>query len=158
MDHLVRIAHHATAKGSGRILTIGLGSCVAITLYEPLSKVGGMAHVLLPDPSVARDNQNLAKFATTAVPLLLSEMRARGMRATPFARLAGGASLFGNLLGSAQGQMGTRNVAAARAALREAGIGVRAEETGGEGGRSVVLEVESGRFIVRSMRGGEREL
>lgn len=158
MDHLVRIAHHATAKGAGRIITIGLGSCVAITLYEPRTKVGGMAHVLLPDSSIARESSNHAKFATTAVPLLLDEMRALGMRGTPFARLAGGASLFGNLLGSGQGQIGTRNVVAARSALLAAGVEIRAEETGGEGGRSVVLEIETGRFIVRSMRGGEREL
>jgi chemotaxis protein CheD len=157
-DHHVRIAHHAVARGSGRLVTIGLGSCVAIALHEPRSRVSGLAHVLLPDPSVARDTSNPARFASTAVPLLVDDMRALGAKGAITAKLAGGASLFGTMLASGGQQMGARNIAAARAALATAGIPLLAEETGGTAGRSVVLDVQSGELMVRSVRGGERVL
>lgn len=157
-DHHVRIAHHAVARWDGRLITIGLGSCVAIALHDALNRVAGLAHVLLPDPSVARDASNPARFATTAVPLLLAEMRAVGARGAIAGKLAGGAALFGNLLGTGGAQMGARNVAAARAALERAGIRVIAEDTGGANGRSVSLDVRSGAFTVRSVRGEERAI
>ncbi len=157
-DQHVRIAHHAVARGSGRLVTIGLGSCVAIALHEPRSRIAGLAHVLLPDPSVARDTTNPARFASTAVPMLVEEMRALGARGAIQAKLAGGAALFGTMLATAGGQMGARNIAAARAALAHAGIPLLAEETGGTAGRSVVMDVQSGEVTVRSVRGGERVL
>jgi chemotaxis protein CheD len=156
--HHVRIAHHAVARWDGRLITIGLGSCVAIALHDAAHRVAGLAHVLLPDPSVARDASNPARFATTAVPLLLDEMRAVGARGAITGKLAGGAALFGTLLGAGGAQMGARNVAAARAALVRAGIRLVAEDTGGASGRSVSLDVSSGQFSVRSVRGEERVL
>jgi chemotaxis protein CheD len=157
-DQHVRIAQHAVARGSGRLVTIGLGSCVAIALHDARFRVAGLAHVLLPDPSVARDASNPARFAATAVPLLLAEMRALGAAGTFAAKLAGGAALFGTMLGGAERQMGARNIAAARTALAAAGIPIVAEEVGGNAGRSVVLDVNSGALTVRSVRGGERVL
>lgn len=157
-DHHVRIAHFAVSRGSGRLMAVGLGSCVAITLYDAAQRVGGLAHVLLPDPSVARDASNPARFASEAVPLLLDAMRAQGGRPPFIARLAGGAALFGTLLGSSAGQMGDRNVRAARAALDRAGVRLAAEETGGDAGRSVTLDVATGELTVRGVRGGVRVL
>lgn len=156
--HHVRIAHHAVARWDGRLITIGLGSCVAIALHDAAHRVAGLAHVLLPDPSVARDPTNAARFASTAVPMLVEEMRAAGGRGAIVGKLAGGAALFGNLLGSGGAQMGARNIAAARAALGKAGIRIVAEDTGGTSGRSVSLDVSSGAFTVRSVRGEERVL
>ncbi|MDH5235901.1 MAG: chemotaxis protein CheD [Gemmatimonadota bacterium] len=157
-DQHVRIAHHAVARGSGRLVTIGLGSCVAIAMHDARFRVAGLAHVLLPDPSVARDGSNPARFAETAVPLLLAEMQAMGARGPITAKLAGGAALFGAMLGTTGGQMGTRNVVAARAALVAAGIPLLAEDVGGSAGRSVTLDVNSGTLTVRSVRGGEHVL
>jgi chemotaxis protein CheD len=154
-EQRVPIAHHAVAKGRGRLVTIGLGSCVAITIHDPLTKIGGLAHVLLPDPIGATAAEHPAKFATTAVPLLLEEMRALGAKGPFIAKLAGGASLFGTLL-SAGGSMGDRNIAAARAALIRARIDVKAEDVGGGAGRTVVLDVASGDMTVKSVQRGDR--
>jgi chemotaxis protein CheD len=139
-------------------MAVGLGSCVAITLYDPRQRVGGLAHILLPDPSVARDASNPVRFASEAVPLLLDAMRAQGGRPPYIARLAGGAALFGTMLGTAAGQMGERNIKAARAALDVAGVTLAAEETGGRAGRSVSLDVATGELTVKSVRGGIRVL
>ena len=157
-DHHVRIAHLAVARGSARLVAVGLGSCVAIALYDPRQRVGGLAHILLPDPSVARDASNPGRFASEAVPLLLNGMRAQGGREPFIAKIAGGAALFGPLLGSNAGQMGERNVVAARAALALAGIPIAGEDTGGNGGRSITFDVATGELTVRGIRGGQRVL
>lgn len=149
------IARHAVAKGQGRLVTIGLGSCVAIAIHDPLTKIGGLAHILLPDPIGATAAEHPAKFATTAVPLLLNEMRALGAKGPFAAKIAGGASLFGKLL-SASGSMGERNVAAVRAALECARVDVKAEDVGGDTGRTVVLDVASGAMTITSVQWGDR--
>jgi chemotaxis protein CheD len=153
----VRIAHHAVARGRCRLVTIGLGSCVAIAIHDRLAKVGGMAHVLLPDASLGRGVENRARYASTAVPLLLEDMRSIGA-AGPFAAwLVGGAALFGPLLAWG-GSVGARNIDAARTALAAARVPVVAEDVGGATGRTLSFDVISGTLRVRSAHGGERVL
>jgi chemotaxis protein CheD len=150
----VRIAELAVAQAPGVLATVGLGSCVAIALYDAATAVGGLAHVLLPCPKSARDGTNDAKFASTAVPRLLREMRALGAGRGVEARLVGGATMFAALAGPGS-QLGDRNVAAARAALAQAGVKVVAEAVGGDFGRSAYLHLEGGRLVVRSLTGGD---
>lgn len=157
-DHHVRIAHLAVARGAGRLVAVGLGSCVAVTVYDRAQRIGGLAHILLPDPSAARDASNPARFASEAVPMLLSRLREAGARAPLEAKLTGGAALFGSMLGGSAGQMGDRNVLAARKALATAGIAIVGEETGGSSGRSVAFDVSTGELFVRGVRGGQRVL
>ncbi|MBX3133259.1 MAG: chemotaxis protein CheD [Gemmatimonadaceae bacterium] len=154
----VRIANLAVARGSGRLVAVGLGSCVVVTLYDRQRMVGGMAHILLPDPSAARDASNAARFATTAVPMLIDALKRAGAPGPYEAKLAGGAALFGTLLGSGGQQVGERNVAAARRAVAAAGIGIVAAETGGASGRTASFDVATGALEVRSVRGGIRVL
>ncbi|MFI5310485.1 MAG: chemotaxis protein CheD [Gemmatimonadales bacterium] len=156
-EHRVRIAHHAVEKGTGRLVTVGLGSCVAIAIHDPLAKVGGLAHVLLPDAVRGHTIENRARFARTAVPLLLEEMQALGATGPYVAKLAGGAGLFGTTL-SGSGRVGARNIEASRAALRAANVPIIAEDVGGASGRTVSFDVASGKLNVRVVRGGERVL
>ncbi len=148
----MRVADWAAERGDGVLVTLGLGSCVAIMLHDPGVPAGAMAHVLLPSRSLARDHSNPAKFPETAVPLLVERLRALG--ATPgrlVAKLAGGASMFSQLLQPGTIQMGERNVVASRAALRAAGIPVVREAVGGTVGRTVRFDVASGAVDVRSV-------
>ena len=154
----VKVADWAVAQGDRTIATIGLGSCVAIVLHDPVANVGGLAHILLPDATLSRDQENRAKFPQTAVPLLVAEMRRAGSRGALQAKLVGGASMFGQLLPSGGINMGERNVAATRKALEAARIPVVADDTGGDYGRSVYLDVATGRVLVRSLRRGDRVL
>jgi chemotaxis protein CheD len=148
----VRVAHHATGGAQDVLVTLGLGSCVAILLHDRLARVGGLAHVLLPEPALARDQSNPAKFASTAVPLLLKELEGLGGRSGRMeARLVGGASMFSALMVPGSLNMGERNVRAARAALRQAGIPVLAEAVGGDFGRSVRFSVGEGKTVVTSV-------
>jgi chemotaxis protein CheD len=155
----VHVADAAVAQGEAVIASIGLGSCVAIVLHDPEAQVGGLAHVLLPSDSMARDRSNRAKFPSSAVPLLLEQMRALGAldrRIT--ARLVGGASMFTSLLSSTGMQIGERNLLASRKALALARIPVIGEDAGGGHGRSVYFHTGDGRVEVRSMAKGNVEL
>jgi chemotaxis protein CheD len=149
---IVKVADWAAERGDGVIVTLGLGSCVAIMLHDPETCTGAMAHVLLPSSSLARDITNRAKFPETAVPLMLERLKAMG--ADPrrlVAKLAGGASMFSTLVTPGTIQMGERNVLASRNALRAAAIPIVRESVGGERGRSVRFHVKDGRVEIRSV-------
>ena len=153
---IVKVADWAAERGDGVLVTLGLGSCVAIMLHDPQTKAGAMAHVLLPSISLARDIANKAKFPETAVPLLIERLKALG--ADPrrlVAKLAGGASMFSQLVTPGTIQMGERNVLAARTSLRAAGIPILRESVGGERGRSVRFHLEDGRVEIRSVGASE---
>lgn len=152
VERVVRVAEWAAERGDAVLVTLGLGSCVAIMLHDPGACAGAMAHILLPSRSLARDTSNPAKFPETAVPLLVERLAALG--ADPrrlVAKLAGGASMFAQLMLPGAVQMGERNVVAAREALRRAGIPVAREAVGGSAGRSVRFAVADGRVEIRSV-------
>ena len=155
-ETIVKVADWAAERGDGVLVTLGLGSCVAIMLHDPQTKAGAMAHVLLPSISLARDITNRAKFPETAVPLLVERLKALG--ADPrrlVAKLAGGASMFSQLVTPGTIQMGERNVLAARSALRAAAIPIVGESVGGDRGRSVRFRVKDGRVEIRSVGASE---
>ena len=154
----VHVADYAVAT-SGTISTVGLGSCVAIILYDPVARVGGLAHVLLPAESMSRDRSNPAKFPATVLPILLDKMRDLGAIGNRLrAKIVGGASMFGNLIPAGGVNIGERNVAAVRQVLAGAKIPIVAEDTGSDYGRSVYLNVADGAVEVRSVRKGSRVL
>lgn len=154
-EQFVRVAEWAVLR-DGVLVTLGLGSCVAIMLHDATARVGGMAHVLLPSRSLAHDQTNPAKFPETAVPFLITRLTAAGAdRHRLVAKLAGGASMFAQLMTPGSVQMGERNVAAARAALRDAAIPIVGEAVGGERGRSVWFHTSDGRVVSRTVGGDE---
>ena len=154
-EHFVRVAEWAVER-DGVLITLGLGSCVAIMLHDPHARIGGMAHVLLPSRSLARDQTNPAKFPETAVPFLVTRLTAAGAdRHRLVAKLAGGASMFAQLMTPGTVQMGERNIAAARAALRDGAIPIIGEAVGGERGRSVHFHTSDGRVVSRTVGGDE---
>jgi chemotaxis protein CheD len=148
----VAIARHAVAKAPGRLVCLGVGSCVVIAIHDAAAQVGALAHVLLPDESQGATAGHPARFASTAVPLLLNALKARGANGPYVAKLAGGAGFFGDVL-TAQGRVGERNILAARAALEAAGVPVGGEDVGGARGRSIVFDVDTGKLAVRSSTG-----
>ena len=151
-ERIVKVAEWAAERGDAVIVTLGLGSCVAIMLHDPHAGAGGMAHILLPSRSLARDVTNHAKFPETAVPLLVERLVALGAESRRLvAKLAGGASMFAQLMTPGSVQMGERNIVAARDALRRAGIPLAGESVGGGAGRSVRFYVADGRAEIRSV-------
>jgi chemotaxis protein CheD len=156
---VVRVADLQAGTGNDVLVTIGLGSCVAVVLHDPEAKVGGLAHVLLPSPALSRRDDNPAKFPQTAIPRLLELMGQLG--ASPrrvTARLAGGASMFASLSAPGTIQMGERNSVACRQVLNQHGVALIGEATGGDYGRTVKLWVADGRVEISSVSHGVQSL
>lgn len=152
---IVRVADLRAGSGSDVLVTIGLGSCVAILLYDATARVGGLAHVLLPSPALSRKDGNAAKFPQTAVPRLVELMCEKGASIRRMsARLVGGASMFTGLGAPGTIQMGERNIVASRQALHHQGIAIVGEATGGDFGRTVRLSVADGRVEISSVAHG----
>jgi chemotaxis protein CheD len=149
----------AVASADEVLVTVGLGSCVAIMLYDPEAKVGGLAHILLPSKALTRQADNPAKFPQSAVPALLERMVAAGANPRRItARLAGGASMFSQLAPPGTIQMGERNLVATRQALSAQNVPLTGEAVGGDFGRTVRLHCTDGRIDVSSVAHGVRHL
>lgn len=143
----------AKVAGAGAVLfTLGLGSCVAIVLWDRSNRIGGLAHAMLPAPTAGRQAAAPARYASTAVAALIAQMLAAGAQVSGIrARIVGGASMFDSLLNENGRRLGHRNVEATRSALARAGIPVDREDVGGSHGRSVYLHVDDGRLVVSSI-------
>jgi len=153
----VGIADLNVVKSPDSLISYALGSCVGICLYDEMAKVAGMAHILLPE-QLANDN-NLMKFADTAIPLLVEKMiqlNARKVRMT--AKIAGGANMFSGMMKSSTSRIGERNVEKTKETLRKLGINIIAEDTGGTYGRTIEFSGETGILYVRSLSNKNKEL
>ena len=137
---------------------LGLGSCVAVSVFDPVAKVGAMAHVVLPK-SHGKTGQRAGRYADVAVPLLLQQIRDLGAVDSRLEIcLAGGAQMsLAPGLGTAF-KIGEDNVAAVLAVLMAEGLEPRAVETGGSKGRTMRLSIESGKATVASAGQENREL
>lgn len=151
----VGIAELKTCVSPNGVMTLGLGSCVGIAIRDPMTKIGGLVHIMLPDSSAISVGQhNMAKFADTGIAELVRQMEKLGARRTRMvAKIAGGAMMF-NFQGagsSAVGQVGDRNVDAARAKLTELKIPILAQDTGANYGRTVIFYPETGAYHIRAV-------
>lgn len=141
------------------ITTLGLGSCVGIALYDPLKKVAGLAHIMLPSSLQARNNSNTAKFADTAVIRLVEEMICIGAnRSRIVAKLAGGAQMFSFIDSSEMLRIGARNVAASKKALNLLNIPILSEDTGGNYGRTIEIHSIDGKLLIKTIGHGIKEI
>lgn len=139
-------------KSPDVITTLGLGSCIGLTLYDPVTKIGGMVHYMLPDSTQVRNNENIAKFADTGIDELLKKVIAAGAsRQRLVAKIAGGAKMFETTGVSAIGNIGARNAEAAKQILKQKGIRLIAEDTGLNYGRTVELHCETGDFYIKAV-------
>ncbi len=135
---------------SAVLTCLGLGSCVAVCAYEPVHKVGGMAHVVLPYHN-GKQEMLSAKYADTAVPLLIQEMRKFGILASRLiVKIAGGAQMSAALGVNNIFKTGERNVAASKEAISKEGITLVAAETGGHYGRTVKMFIDTGKIVISS--------
>ncbi|ANY69652.1 chemotaxis protein CheD [Paenibacillus algorifonticola] len=140
--------------------TTGLGSCVGLTLYDPVNKVAGMAHVMLPSSEIAREATiNLAKYADTAIPELVERMKHVGAQQNRLvAKMAGGAQMFAFSGQSDSMRIGPRNVESCLEIVNKFKIPVFAQDTGGNYGRTIEFDSGSGLLLIRSVQLGIKEI
>lgn len=141
------------------LTTLGLGSCVGICLYDASSKVTGMAHIMLPSSKAIRKNENVAKFADTAIVELIQQMEAKGAKKSRIsAKIAGGAQMFSFSSANETMKIGERNAEAVRIILKEMGIPLKSDETGGNFGRTIEFFSENGKLIIKTAGKGIKEI
>ncbi|MCI9137508.1 MAG: chemotaxis protein CheD [Lachnospiraceae bacterium] len=139
-------------KEPDMITTLGLGSCIGIAVYDPVVKIGGLAHIMLPDSTQMRNNSNIAKFADTGIEELVKRVTAAGANKRRLvAKIAGGAKMFQVSGMSTIGNVGERNAQASRIKLKQLGIPLLAEDTGLNYGRTVELYPATGEFYIKAV-------
>lgn len=151
----IAMADYAVARSPEKLTTLGLGSCIGITLYDPLAKIGGMIHIMLPSINKGRSKENTAKFADTGIKLLVEEMIKKGAELERLeAKVAGGAHMFSFC--DKRLTIGKRNVEAAKRILEEMEIPIVAQDTGKDYGRTLTLNIENGSLTVKSALKGNK--
>lgn len=159
MSEIIKVgmADLKTCVSPNGVTTLGLGSCVGIALRDPVTKVGGLAHIMLPDSTQIRNSQqNIAKFADTGIEELVKQMERLGAkRSRIVAKIAGGATMFTFQGKSDMVQVGDRNVEASKLKLKQLNIPILAQDTGANYGRTVTFYPETGEFHIRAV--GKKE-
>lgn len=155
MSEIIKVgmADLKTCVSPNGVTTLGLGSCVGIALRDPVTKIGGLAHIMLPDSTAIRNShQNIAKFADTGIEELVQRMERMGAkRSRMVAKLAGGAMMFSFQGQASMVQIGDRNVEASKLKLKQLNIPVLAQDTGANYGRTVTFFPETGDFHIRTV-------
>jgi len=140
------------------LLTYALGSCVGVTVYDPVVKVGGLLHFMLPESSldIRKAGENPAMFADTGIPLLFKtcyELGAKKKRM--IVKVAGGASILddANFF-----RIGQKNVTAMKKLFWKNNVFIEGEDTGSNCNRTFSIHISTGKVFVRTAHNGTREL
>ena len=155
----VGMADLKIAKAPDLLTTLGLGSCIGLTLYDPVSKVGGLVHYMLPDSTKLKNNTNIAKFGDTGIRELYKQVVANGANPRRLvAKIAGGANMFEVSGLSNVGNVGERNAEEAVLILKELNVPLIARDTGLNYGRTVVLDCSTGDYLIKSVGKPEKTI
>ncbi|MCW3984860.1 MAG: chemotaxis protein CheD [Candidatus Bathyarchaeota archaeon] len=148
-DIVVDTAQVKATQTPNRLVALGVGSCIVVTLYDPMLKVGAMAHAMLPDSTEHGLTSNPFKFADLAIDHMIRKMESLGsQRRNMTGKIVGGANMFPTL-GHKSLKTGEENVLAVKEKLRKEGISLAGEVVGGSVGRSVEFDTASGIVTVR---------
>lgn len=155
----VGIADLNVASPPERLITVGLGSCIGIAIYDSISKMGGLAHIMLPDSTQFSNINNPMKFADLAIPLLLEKMEKQGASKRNYkAKIAGGASMFNFSDKSMIMDIGNRNSISVKKVLKDMGIPIISEDTGGNKGRTMIFDTTNGIVQIKTVGLGIKEI
>ncbi len=151
--HVVGVADMKVAKRPGdSIITYALGSCLGITLYDPVAKVGGLLHIMLPLSTIDSQKaaQNPFMFVDTGVPkLFLSCYQAGAQKQRCIVKVAGGASTKSQG-GEDHFQIGKRNIMMLKKLLWKNSVMLKAQEVGGTVSRTMTLDIDTGEVTLQT--------
>jgi chemotaxis protein CheD len=159
MKQIVSIADMKVTKNpEDSLITYSLGSCIGVMIYDPVAKVGGLLHFMLPDSQIdpQKAQKNPWMFADTGIPSLFKEAYKLGATKERLdVKVAGGSQIMD---GAGFFNIGKRNYMTLRKIFWSHGILIRAEDVGGSGNRTVTLDVSSGKVLVKSSASEVKEL
>lgn len=152
----VGMADYKTARNPDILMTAGLGSCIGICINDPVAKVGGLAHIMLPSAN-GNPGTNPAKFADTAIELMVNDILGLGaVKKRLKAKIAGGAQMFSFAGKPPVLKIGDRNAEAVIAELKRLNIPLLVSDVGGSFGRTIHFDVGTGALRVRTINHGEK--
>ena len=142
------------------LTTIGLGSCVGVALYDSVTKITGLAHVMLPNSKEIKNNSNIAKFADTGIAETLRLMEEAGAKLNRItAKIAGGACMFAFAMKSNDAlNVGEKNVRAVKKVLEEYKIPILADDTGLNYGRTIIIDSNTGLLTIKAVGKPEKQI
>lgn len=147
----VGIADMKITRQEGVLITYALGSCVGISFYDPMIKLGALLHILLPE-KVQSSDVNILKFADSGIQETLRKLQAYGaMKARIVCKIAGGAKMFEMKGPGGLGNIGERNVQMVKKTLMQQGLRVSGEDTGSNYARTMLLDVTTGEVRIRTV-------
>lgn len=147
-----------SGSGEDMLVTYALGSCIAVAVYDPVVKVGGLLHFMLPDSSldVQKAKKTPAMFADTGIPLLFKSCYKLGAdKKRMRVKIAGGAKILDD---DNYFRIGQKNLTALRKIFWKNNVLVDAEDTGKNYNRTVELHMLGGKVVVRNANGILKEL
>ena len=148
----VGMADLKTCVSPDGLTTLGLGSCIGIAIVDPTTKIGGLAHIMLPDSTAIKENSNIAKFADSGIEELVRQMVEMGAsKRRMVAKIAGGAQMFAFNNNSDLLCVGERNAEASKKKLEQLGIPLLASDTGENYGRTIIFYPETGELVIKSV-------
>lgn len=152
----VGISDYKVTKAPNTLITLGLGSCVGIAIYDRETKIGGLSHIMLPDSKSFSNNIKVEKFADLAIPAMVDEILNKSKNKNLVAKIAGGASMFN--FSDSNLNIGKRNVEAVENILKELKIPILAKDTGGNTGRTMIVSLDSFDVDIRMVNGNIKTL
>ncbi len=157
---ILTMADICALRGEGLLACMGLGSCVGVCALDPISGTGGMAHIMLPEAPTHKPVDKLGKFADTGLAELIQRMRDIGAVVERIRiAFAGGAHVARPGANEASlHQIGEKNVVAVSSQIERFGLTLVKSDTGGNMGRSLRFDIDSGIVKIHTINRGEREL
>ena len=153
----VQMGKMELAQSPERLITRGLGSCLGITIYDTLKKIGAMVHPMLPDISKSKITSNPSRFVNSGINLALQELEKKGcFRSRLEVKMFGGAHMFSFINADSALNVGQKNIEMAHAIFKELNIKILVEEVGGTFGRTIELDTDSGKVLVKTVSWGEK--
>ncbi len=158
--YVLGMADLLVAPAPATLVTLGLGSCIGLVVFDSHARVAGMAHIMLPSSRGRIGNEKVGKFADTAVPALIEEMLKRGAtRPHLKAKIAGGAQMFALPGVNADFlTVGAKNVKETTMRLARLGVALVASDTGGNKGRTIEFSTSNWLLKIKTLGKGIREM
>ncbi len=159
MESTVGMGEIMVAESPNLLRSVGIGSCIAVTLYDRDTTIGGLAHIVLPCIEEAHNKSHPARFSDVAIGMMIDEMKTQGARIQNIrAKIFGGANMFPEIISSdSTMDIGRRNISAVREELEKHNIEIIAEEVGDHIGRTVLFNTDDGSVVIKTAHNGEKK-
>lgn len=152
----VGMADYKVATAPDSLITLGLGSCIGVVVFDKAKKIAGMAHIMLPSSQEIKNNLNKMKFADTCIDMMMEELMKKNVTKSALkAKIAGGAQMFSVSLKSDNLNIGKRNAEAVKAKLKSLNIPIIAEDIHGNSGRTITFDIETTNLNIKSIGKGD---